>query len=174
MAAPQNTIALIFDFDDTLTDDSTTGLLRQYGVDDADFWTSRFAPLVEDGWDPAPAYLKLLLDLVGDDAPLRRLSNAGLRQFGATLKFYPGLPGLFNDLRNQVKAHTVSNPSVEFYVISGGLEEVILGSSIAKHFIAVRGCRFSHDLRWRRTHGCAVLLAPAKIRRTKFWSVRSG
>jgi hypothetical protein len=27
MAAPQNVIAVVFDFDDTLTDDSTTALL---------------------------------------------------------------------------------------------------------------------------------------------------
>ena len=37
MAAPQNTIALIFDFDDTLTDDSTTRLLRAHGIDVDDF-----------------------------------------------------------------------------------------------------------------------------------------
>jgi len=37
----------------------------------------------------------------------------------------------------------MSNPSIEFYVISGGLEEIILGSTIASNFRAVRGCRFS-------------------------------
>jgi len=72
MAAPQNTIALIFDFDDTLTDDSTTRLLQEYGVDGGDFWSKSFAPLVEGGWDPALAYLKLILDLVGDGKPLGR------------------------------------------------------------------------------------------------------
>jgi phosphoserine phosphatase len=145
MAAPQNTIALIFDFDDTLTDDSTTLLLKKYGVDTEDFWKNKVAKLVDDGWDPAPAYLKLILDHVGDGKPLGRLSNADLRRFGRECIFYPGLPDLFEDLRNQVKEHTLSNPSIEFYVISGGLEEVILGSSIAAHLNAVRGCRFAES-----------------------------
>jgi phosphoserine phosphatase len=143
MSAPQNTIALIFDFDDTLTDDSTTQLLKSHNVDDAKFWTSSFAPLVNDGWDPAPAYLKLILDLVGDPKPLGRVSNAALREFGKELAFYPGLPRLFKDLTEQVREHTLSNPTIEFYVISGGLEEIILGSSIATHLSAVRGCRFA-------------------------------
>jgi len=143
MSAPQNTIALIFDFDDTLTDDSTTRLLEEHGVDGTDFWKNQFAPLVDDGWDPTPAYLKLILDLVGDGKPLGTASNHSLREFGRRLKFYPGLPGLFKDLVDQVRQHTLSNPTIEFYVISGGLEEIILGSSIAKYLTAIRGCRFA-------------------------------
>lgn len=143
MAAPQNTIALIFDFDDTLTDDSTSLLLEAHGIDVEDFWKKRVAPLVDDGWDPAPAYLHLILSQVGAGKPLGRLSNEKLREFGKQCAFYPGLPGIFDDLRAQVRAHTLSNPSIEFYVISGGLEEIILGSSIASHFSAVRGCRFA-------------------------------
>jgi len=33
MTGPQNIIAVIFDFDDTLTDESTTKLLEKYGID---------------------------------------------------------------------------------------------------------------------------------------------
>ena len=44
------------------------------------------------GGDATPAYLKLLLDNVGEGKPFGKLTNAGLREFGATLGFYPGLP----------------------------------------------------------------------------------
>ena len=143
MTAPQNTIALIFDFDDTLTDDSTTLLLHEHGVDAQDFWKNKFAKLVEDGWDPAPAYLELILDHVGAGQPLGLLSNASLREIGKKCKFYPGLPLLFKNLKKQVSEHKVSNPTIEFYVISGGLEEIILGSTIATHLNGIRGCRFA-------------------------------
>jgi hypothetical protein len=38
MPAPQNIVAVIFDFEDTLTDESTTKLLEHYGIDAVEFW----------------------------------------------------------------------------------------------------------------------------------------
>lgn len=145
MSAPQNVIAVIFDFDDTLTDDSTTALLESAGIDSAHFWRKEAQGLIDDGWAPAPAYLKLILDNVGEGKPLGRLTNAGLRQHGASLKFYPGLPKIFADLRNLLKAFKLSRPSIEFYVISGGLQEVVLGSSIAPHLSGAWGCEFAEE-----------------------------
>ena len=65
MSAPQNVIAVVFDFDDTLTDDSTTKLLEFHGIDPADFWKNKAASMLSGGWDPTLAYLKLILDEVG-------------------------------------------------------------------------------------------------------------
>src|ERR1051325_6597652 len=65
MSAPQNVIAVIFDFDDTLTDDSTTKLLEHFSIDASNFWRNRAANMLKDGWDPTLAYLKLILDEVG-------------------------------------------------------------------------------------------------------------
>lgn len=145
MTAPQNVIAVVFDFDDTLTDDSTTALLRSGGINTDEFWGKKQPALVEQGWDPTPAYLKLLLDHVGDGRPLGKLSNERLREFGAKLEFYPGLPGLFEDLRASVSEHQMSNPGIEFYVISGGMEEVIRGSSISAHLNGFWGCKFAEE-----------------------------
>jgi phosphoserine phosphatase len=145
MAAPQNIIAVVFDFDDTLTDDSTTRLLADHGIDPADFWQNRMAKLTDAGWDSPLAYLKLILDNVGDDKPFGRLSNKLLREFGERLSFYPGIPQLFVDLKEIAASHPLSNPAVEFYVVSGGIEEIIRGSSIAKHFTGIWGCRFHEE-----------------------------
>jgi phosphoserine phosphatase len=57
LAAPQNVIALIFDFDDTLTPDSTNKLLHKYGIDTKEFWEVSVKKLVDDEWDPTLAYL---------------------------------------------------------------------------------------------------------------------
>ena len=125
-----NIIALIFDFDDTLTDDSTTKLLEARGINSNDFWETR-NKLVGNGWDPTLGYLNMIIENVGEDKPLGNLSNRELRDFGSTLEFYEGIPELFNDLQEITKAHPVAHPCIEFYVISGGLEETIKGSDIA-------------------------------------------
>jgi phosphoserine phosphatase len=137
--APQNIIAVIFDFDDTLTDDSTTQLLASRGVDTNKFWKTDVRRMVDDGWDPALAYLNLMIELMAPGKPLAGLSNQDLADFGKTLKFYPGLPAIFRDLLKQVREHTISNPSIEFYVISGGLEAVIRGSGIVGHMSGIWG-----------------------------------
>ena len=139
MSAPQNIIALIFDFDDTLTDDSTSRLLEEYKIDADDFWNRQVKKRVDDEWDPTLAYLDLILENIGDDRPLGNLRNEDLRKLGAKLEFYKGLPELFGSLKKDVAEHRISNPSIEFYIISGGLEEIIRGSSIAGYFHGIWG-----------------------------------
>src|SRR5262245_17437853 len=142
VSVPQNVIALVFDFDDTLTDDSTTRLLEAHGIDARDFWGRRVAALVNEGWDNALAYLNIILDETASGRPLAGLSNAALQELGESLTFYDGLPQLFDDLRQIVNEHRISRPGIEFYIVSGGLEEVVKASSIAKHFTSIWGCCF--------------------------------
>lgn len=139
-------IAVIFDFDDTLVPDSTSLLFESHGIDPRHVWTVEAKRLTDEGYDPPLAYLRLILDRVGPGKELGELTNAQLREFGASLddKYFPGLPELFDDLRQIVEQHR--DVTVEFYVISGGLEEVIAGSSvIQQHFQGYYRCQFGED-----------------------------
>ena len=40
-------VALVFDFDDTLAPDSTSGFLQDMGVDPAAFWRDEVNPLLD-------------------------------------------------------------------------------------------------------------------------------
>ena len=139
-------IAVVFDFDDTLVPDSTTALLESRGIDTKEFWSKLVPPLVDDGYDPPLAYLRLILDRVGQDLPLGMLRNRDLREFGASLDrlFFPGLPQMFEDLR--ILVSEFRDVSIEFYIVSGGLQEVIEGSDIVrKYFDGFYGCRLGED-----------------------------
>lgn len=140
-------IALIFDFDDTLLPDSTTMLLESRGIDTDRFWKIDAKSLLDEGYDPTIAYLNLILENIGPDKPLGNLTNKDLSAFGATLddKFFPGVFELADDLRALVR-ETSRDISVEFYIISGGLQEVILGSKFVREtFDGVYGCLFGED-----------------------------
>ena len=137
-------IAIVFDFDDTLLPDSTSELLESRGIDAMEFWRNEAKALLDLGYDPTHAYLNLILDRVGKGKELGEISNKSLNQFGATLDdtFYPGVKSLFRDLKKTVTS--VSDQlSIEFYIISGGLQAVMDGSKFIKeNFTATYGCQF--------------------------------
>jgi hypothetical protein len=139
------TIAVIFDFDDTLVPDSTTKLLATHGIDPNEFWGVQAKALIQKGFDPPLAYLRLLLERIGSGRELGEMTNDDLASFGATLDsdFFPGLPELFDDLRETVR-EIGRDLVVEFYIISGGLEDIVLGSRVVQdNFEGVYGCRLA-------------------------------
>lgn len=120
----------------------TTALLESRGIDAKEFWSDLVPPLIRDGYDPPLAYLRLLLDRIGTGKPLGKLSNRELREFGLGLDahYFPGLPQLLDDLRELVGEFR--DITVEFFIVSGGLQEIIAGSSIVqRYFAGFYGCQ---------------------------------
>jgi phosphoserine phosphatase len=139
-------IALVFDFDDTLMPDSTSALLEAHGIDTSEFWQRDARELVDRGFDPPLAYLNLLLDEVRPDGRLAGLTNQRLAEFGASLddKWFAGLPQFFDDARALVSEFR--DVDIEFYIVSGGLQALISGSSIVnEYFEASYGCQLAED-----------------------------
>ena len=140
-------IALVFDFDETLAPDSTSKFLQAYGIDTASFWQKEVKALVESGFDQPTAYLNRILSEVGPKGRLGQLTNAKLREFGSSLDkdFYPGLPDFFDDVQSQV-AGAFKDIHIEFYIISSGLFEIIMGSKIVqKYFKGVYACHLAGE-----------------------------
>ncbi len=145
MAAPQNIIAIVYDYDQTLSPTymQEETLFPAFGIDAAKFW-KRCAELVKaQGYDNELAYMKAMLDYLGFDRP----SNAELQALGEKLTFYPGLPEMFEELNHglltpEQEAHGIR---VEHYIISSGLKVMIEGSRLAKYCRAIFGCEFAED-----------------------------
>jgi phosphoserine phosphatase len=138
-------VAVVFDFDDTLIGDSTTLLLAKHGIKPTAFWR-QVKKLVAAGYEPTLAWLTLFLENVGPDKPLGALANADLRAFGRELdgQYAPGLPELFDDLRDIVSAYR--DIQIEFYVLSGGLQDVIQGSRVVEsNMTDTWGCLLAED-----------------------------
>jgi hypothetical protein len=145
MSTPQNTIAIVYDYDLTLSPNymQEEVLFPAFGIDSRSFWR-RSQELVKDlGFDNELAYMKLLLDCLGIDRP----TNARLRELGGSLRFYPGLPDMFHEFQSGIlKPHHESlGIQLEHYIISSGLKVLIEGSRIAPFVKAIFGCEFAED-----------------------------
>jgi len=135
-------IAVIFDYDDTIVPDTITQLLEYHRIDVHKFWESDFKKKVEQGFCPTHAYLNLILNYIGKKKPLGALTNKNLRKFGkvAAKMQYSGLHGLIRDLKKIREKYR--DLEIEFYIISGGLEEIIKGNKfVYDNFSGIYGCR---------------------------------
>ncbi len=146
----QNIVACIWDFDKTLIPGyMQTPIFEAYGINEAVFWkevnqlpaiyAKRGARVSSD-----TIYLNHLLSFVKNGC-LKGLTNERLRELGQTLHFYPGLPELFDQLKALVHSrpeYRKHNISLEHYIISTGLAEMIRGSGIAAYVDGIFGCEF--------------------------------
>ncbi len=146
----QNIIACIWDFDKTLIPDyMQKPLFQRYGVDEANFWTETNAlgaHYKDRGYHISSeiAYLNHLLTYVLS-GEMAGLNNRILRECGADIQFYPGMPEFFDLSRQWVKEkpeYVKHDIALEHYVVSTGLAEMVRGSAAASKVDGVWACEF--------------------------------
>ena len=137
-------IALVFDFDDTLAPDSTSGFLEDIGVDVGHFWSGEVGPLLnEDDWDPVPAYLYRMIEL-SRSGRHGAITRERLEDWGRRLPLHDGVRTLFERLRAGLhEAHP--QVQLEFYLISSGIGDVLRQTSIAGEFTDIWASEFIYD-----------------------------
>ncbi len=145
MASPQNIIAIVYDYDQTLSPNymQDEAIFPHFGINPKSFW-ERCTELVNDeGYDSELAYMKVMLDTLGMDRP----TNDELRQLGEKMNFYAGLPEMFQEFQSGLLTpeHEAHGITVEHYIISSGLKILIEGSRLAPYIRAIFGCEFAED-----------------------------
>ena len=146
----QNTIACVWDFDKTLIPEyMQSPLFRRYGIDESGFW-NEVNHLSEHykkrGYKLSGeiSYLNHLLTyaLAGK---MPKLNNKVLREYGADIRFYPGIPEFFKLSKKFVaerETYRKHDIQLEHYIVSTGLAEMVQGSAIAPYVDGVWGCEF--------------------------------
>lgn len=148
----QNIIAVIWDFDKTLSPQYMQApLFQAYAVDEEKFWSEvnrlpeyyRRAGITV---SKDTCYLGHLLTYVRE-GKMPGLGNARLRELGKKITFFPGVPELFDRLGEvlQDPAFREGDLRIEHYVVSTGLAEMIRGSAIASRLAGVWACEFIEE-----------------------------
>jgi len=133
-------VALVFDFDETLAQESTTAFVESLGINTDYFWSKMVDSLLPLGWDPVPAYLYKLIDIAKEYNITKELLN----NFGEKVVFKNGVETFFNNIKNDVKELS-KDINIEFYIISSGISEIIKHTKISKHFNDIWACEFHFD-----------------------------
>ncbi len=136
-------IALIFDFDETLVEESTSAFVASLGLDVNQFWKTVNSELVENDWDPVPAYLYKLIE-VSNGSEEQTITKQRLIDFAAQLTYKKGVTVLFENIR-QFTAENFRDVEPEFYIISSGIGEIIRHSTIAREMTDMWACEFHYD-----------------------------
>ncbi len=148
-----NVIACVWDFDKTLISGyMQTPIFREYNIDEKLFWEEvNMLPelYAKRGVrvSPESVYLNHLLSFVRNGY-MRGLSNAKLRELGGKLEFCDGAIEFLDTLRTIVDSFAKERGidiSLEHYIISTGLAEMIRGSAIASHVDGIFGCEFVEE-----------------------------
>jgi len=134
-------IALIFDFDDTLAPDSTSSFLESIGIDTKDFWGKKVKTLLDEDWDPIPAYLYKMIEASKEG---KSITKEKLKAFGKRINFNEGVKRFFPYIKSTFEKK-YPDISIEYYMISSGVGEIIRHTEIAKHFTQIWASDFEYD-----------------------------
>lgn len=132
-------VALIYDFDKTLSpkDMQEFHYIKKLGYDDPnDFWLKAKENSLSNNMDGILSYMELMVK----ENP--GLTKDELINEGAYIELYKGVDTWFDRINEYGKKHHVD---VEHYIISSGIREMIMGTSIAPKFNNVFACSFAYD-----------------------------
>lgn len=129
-----NTIALVYDFDGTLSPQPMQEytVLPKLGIRPRDFWAQVEKESVETISETMLVYMRLLLE----EAHARRIniSRKDFRAMGKDIQYYPGVEEWFPRLNAHVRKQGRGRVKLRHYIVSAGMKEILEGISIRRHF----------------------------------------
>lgn len=131
---------LIYDFDKTLSprDMQEYGFLPGLGIPPAQFWADCRQAALAHGMDAVLSYMYMMCERARGVMPLTREL---LERQGEKVEFFPGVESWFH----RVNAYGRSiGLTVEHYIVSSGLREIIEGCRIAREFRAIFAASFAY------------------------------
>ncbi|MEE1199011.1 MAG: HAD family hydrolase [Christensenellales bacterium] len=138
---PKPIVALIYDFDKTLSpkDMQEYSFLPGIGIEPNRFWDMCQEFSLTHQMDSVLTYMYMMQSESRDGVDVTREK---LHELGKDVQFFPGVETWFDRINAIGEANGVT---VEHYIISSGLREIIHGSAIGDQFKAVFAASFCYD-----------------------------
>ncbi len=129
----QNKIAIIYDFDGTLTPKSMQEytLLPKLGINSKNFWDMIVREAKETGGETMMIYMRHLLDHAKNKNI--KISKKEFSKMGKDIQYYDGVIDWFERIDKYVKNLSKGEVEIYHYIISAGHLEILEGISIKKY-----------------------------------------
>lgn len=130
----QDTIALIYDFDGTLSPQPMQeySVLPKIGISPTDFWAEVNQQSKKLGEEPMLTYMRLLCEKA--DKQDIHIGRDEFKQLGKHVKYFQGVDTWFTRTNQFVRNASKKSINVRHYIISAGLKEILEGVSVKKYF----------------------------------------
>ena len=142
----KKTIALVYDFDGTLSPKPMQeyAFLPKIGVKAEDFWAECTRVAKAERADPLITYMHLMYKKAKEKG--LRIDRKDLVAQGRHVELYQGVEAWFGEIEGYVKAQRDSKGvTIKHYLVSSGLTEIIEGTKIYKNFANVFASEYWFD-----------------------------
>ena len=143
MTKKKPTVALIYDFDGTLSPGNMQefGFIQAIGKDKAEFWAKNKKLSEDNDANGILTYMYLMIQAAKNNGiSLRRES---FKRFGENVELFDGVKEWFALVNEYGKSIGLD---IKHYINSSGLKEMIEGTPIAKEFENIYACSFLYDV----------------------------
>jgi len=147
----QNTIAIVYDFDGTLSPQPMQEytVLPKIGVEPAKFWKRVHAEARSTESDPMLVYMRHIVEALEDRKVHVRRED--FTRMARNVRYFPGVESWFGRINGYVKAKSGGRIKLAHYMISAGQKEILDGVSIKKHFKRIYASEYHFDHHGRAT-----------------------
>jgi phosphoserine phosphatase len=130
----QNIIALVYDFDGTLSPQPMQEytLLPKLGITPKEFWGRVDRESAETISEKMLVYMRLVIELAQERHV--KISRRDFRAMARDIKYFPGVEDWFRRTNAYVRKRSAGRVKVVHYIISAGMKEILEGVSIRRHF----------------------------------------
>ena len=134
-------VAICYDFDKTLSPDDmqAQGFIQSVDYEVSEFWQESNGLAGSNDMDQNLAYMLKMMEAAEGRV---LFTKDALLKYGAQLRLFPGVDKWFSRIREYGDAHGVT---VEHYIISSGLKEMIEGTAIAHEFEKIYASNFLYN-----------------------------
>ncbi len=130
----QDTIALVYDFDGTLSPQPMQEytVLPKAGVEPAQFWARVNREARETESDPMLVYMRHIIEVLERERV--DVKREDLAAMAGAIEYFPGVTSWFGRMNAYVRKRSGGRVKVRHYLISAGQKEILEGVSIRRHF----------------------------------------